>query len=72
MKHINDVWEFLDQFTTIETLEEAFGEIPNKFGSFEIINLETYLQDGIIEICNLYWDDPLGDYDEVYHSIKIK
>ena len=71
MKHIKDVWEFLDQFHTQKDLEKAFGEIPNKFGSFEIVNTETYKEDGFFEICNSYWDENVGDYDYDYHCVEI-
>ena len=72
MKHINDVWEFLDQFKTKEELEKAFGEIPNKFGCFEIINTKTYKEDGYFEICNSYWDERIGDYDYDYHYVEVE
>jgi hypothetical protein len=71
MKHISEVWEFLDQFHTKEDLEEAFGEIPNKFGSFEIVNDKTYEEDGYFEICNSYWDDNVGGYDYDYHTVEV-
>jgi len=71
MKHISEVWEFLDQFKTKEELEKAFGEIQNKFGSFEITNLSTAKEDGYFEICNSYWDENLGDYDYDYHCVEI-
>lgn len=69
--HIEDVWEFLDQFHTEEELEEAFGEIPNKFGSFDIVNRDTYEEEGLIEICNSYWNKNIGDYDYDYHCIEV-
>lgn len=72
MKHISEVWEFLDQFKTKEELEKAFGEIPNKFGSFEIINTKTYKEDGYFEICNSYWDENVGDYDYEYHTVEAE
>jgi len=71
MKHISEVWNYLDQFHTIDELEEAFGEIPNKFGSFEITNLKTYEEDGCFEICNSYWDEQLGDYEYDYHCVDL-
>lgn len=71
-KHINDVWEYLDQFKTVDELEEAFGEIPSKFGSFDIINKSTIEEDGRIEICNSYWDDNVGDYEYDYHTIEVE
>ena len=71
MKHINDVWEFLDQFHTVEEIEEAFGEIPTKFGSFEITNRTTCKEEGFIEICNSYWDSNFLEYDYDYHCIDI-
>ena len=71
MKHISEVWEFLDQFKTVEELEKAFGEIPSKFGSFEIINTETYEEDGYFEVCNSYWDENLGDYMHDYHCVEV-
>lgn len=71
MKHINDVWEYLDQFKTVEELEEAFGEVPSKFGGFDIVNRNTIEEDKCIEICNSYWDDNMGSYDYAYHCIYI-
>lgn len=70
-KHINDVWEYLDQFKTVEELEEAFGEIPSKFGGFDIINYNTIEEDERIEICNSYWDNNMGSYDYAYHTIEV-
>ena len=72
MKHINDVWNFLDQYHTVEELEEAFGEIPSKFGSFDIINKRTVEEDGFIEICNSYWDIEMLDYEYDYHTIELE
>ena len=71
-KHIHDCWEFFDQFQTLEELEEAFGEIPSKFGSFEVVNTSTYEQDGFFEICNSYWDDNCGCFDYAYHCVDIE
>lgn len=70
-KHINDVWEYLDQFKTVDELEEAFDEIPSKFGSFDIINKSTIEEDKRIEICNSYWDDNVGSYEYDYHTIEV-
>lgn len=70
-KHLNDVWDYLDQFTTVEDMEEALGEIPNKFGSFDIINGPTVEEDGFIEICNSFWDRHYGDYDYAYHTVML-
>lgn len=71
VEHINEVWEYLDQFKTPEELEEAFGEIPSKFGSFEVVNPNTYKEDGQIEICNSYWNTQYMDYDYDYHTILL-
>lgn len=70
-KHINDVWDYLDQFKTFEGLDEAFGVIPAKFGDFEIANLKSYEIDGYFEICNSYWDDNMSGYEYDYHTIEI-
>lgn len=70
-KHINDVWEYLDQFKTVDELEEAFGEIPSKFGSFDITNKDTIKEDGWIEVCNSYWDGNIGEYEYDYHTIEV-
>lgn len=72
MVHINDVWEFLDNYNTEEELEEAFGEIPSKFGSFDIVNKNTYEEDGYFEVCNSYWDNNLYDYNYSYHTVEYK
>ena len=72
MKHISEVWEFLDNFHTKKDLEKAFGEIPSKFGSFEIVNTQTYEEDGYFEICNSYWDENVGDYDYDYHTVEVE
>lgn len=69
--HISKVWDFLDMFKTVEELEEAFNEIPSKFGGFDIINRSTCEKEGMIEICNSYWDESVGDYDYDYHTIEI-
>lgn len=69
--HINDCWEFLDQFKTPEELEKAFGEILSKFGSFGVVNPNTYKEDGQIEICNSYWNTNYMDYDYDYHTIFL-
>jgi len=71
-KHINDCWDYLDQFKTKDELEEAFGEIPSKFGSFDIVNINTYKEDGCFEICNSYWDKDVGDYDYDYHCVNLE
>lgn len=71
-KHIDDCWNYLDQFKTEEELEEAFGEIPSKFGSFDIVNIGTYEEDGCFEICNSYWDKEVGDYDYDYHYVNLE
>lgn len=71
-KHINDIWNYLDQFKTIDEIEEAFGELPSKFGSFDIINKDTIKEDERIEICNSYWDDNLGGYEYDYHTIGLE
>ncbi len=72
MKHINEVWEFLDNFHTKKDLEKAFGEIPSKFGSFDIVNYKTYKEDGYFEICNSYFDENVGDYDYDYHTVEVE
>jgi hypothetical protein len=72
MKHISEVWEFLDNFHTKKDLEKAFGEIPSKFGSFDIVNDKTYEEDGYFEICNSYWDENVGDYDYTYHTVEVE
>lgn len=69
--HINDVWGYLDQLKTIDELESAFGEIPSKFGSFDITNRDTCEEDGYADICNSYWDDNSGGYDYDYHCVEI-
>ncbi len=71
MKHINEVWEFLDQFHTKEKLEKAFGEIPSKFGSFEIVNTQTYEEDGYFEICCSIWNDDYAGYEYDYHTVEV-
>ena len=69
--HINNVWNYLDQFHSINDLEIAFGNIPSKYGSFEIVNKDTYKEDGYFEICNSYWSNQYNDYQYDYHCIKI-
>ena len=71
-QHIDDVWKYLDNFHTKEELEKAFGEIPSKFGSFYIVNKETYKQDGQIIICNSYWDGNIAEQGEDLYSITVK
>ena len=70
--HVNDVWNYLDQFKDPDELEEAFGEIPNKFGSFEIINKDTYKEDKCIEIENQYYDKALGEFETDYHTVDLE
>lgn len=70
-KHINDVWNYLDQFKTVGEVQEAIGEIPNKFGGFDIMNEYTVEEDGFIEVCNSYWDIHYNDYDYCYHTIDL-
>ena len=72
MLHINDVWNYLDQFNTVAELEEAFGNIPTKFGYFEITNMSTYKEDGDVEICNSYWNDDVSGYEYDYHTIEVQ
>ena len=71
-EHISEVWDFLDNFKTPDEMEEAFGEIPRKFGSFDITNTSTYQKEGFIEICNSYFDENVGDYDYDYHTVVIE
>lgn len=70
--HINDVWDFLDNFKTVREMEEAFEEIPSKFGSFSIINEYEVTVDGCMEIENTYWDDHTGEYEYDYHTVNIR
>lgn len=70
--HIDEIWDYLDQFKTKEELEEAFGDIPSKFGSFEIVNWKTYKEEGYFELCNSYWDKNTNDFDYDYHCIYFK
>ena len=64
--HIDEVWEYLNQFKTTEELEKAFGDIPSKFGSFTITDEE---EDGF-EICNSYWDEAIGEQEEDFYWIE--
>lgn len=70
--HISKCCEYLDQFKTLEELKEHLEDLPSKFGSFEIINEDTYKEDGCFEICNSYWDENVGDYDYDYHTIPME
>lgn len=70
--HISEVWKYLDQFKTPNELESAFGEIPNKFGTFYIDNEMTYEEDGFIQLVNTYWDENVGDYFNDYNCISIE
>ena len=70
--HINDVWEFLDQFNTLEDLENACSEIPSKFGSFEVVNKDSYKDDGHFDICNSFWCDGINGYEYDYHCVDCE
>jgi len=72
MKNIEEVWNFLDQFHAQEELEKALRTIPSDFGSFEIINLETFKEDGHFEICNSFWDKIDNDYVYEYHCVEAQ
>lgn len=58
MKHISEVWDLLEKCKTEKELEEAIGEIPNKFGIF------TYerTDEDTITVTNDYYDKSLDDY----------
>lgn len=61
--HINDVEEFLQQSKGLKDLENRLGEIPNKFGDFEIIEVDK--ENNFITVRNIYYDKNLQSY-EIY------
>lgn len=58
MKHISEVWNLLEKCKTEEELDEAIGEIPNKFGVFtyERKNKNT------VTVTQDYYDKNLDEY----------
>ena len=58
MKHISEVQDLLESCKTEEELEDAIGEIPNKFGIFtyERKNKDT------ITVTQDYYDKNLDEY----------
>ena len=70
--YIDEIWDYLSQFKTKTELEEAFEDIPSKFGSFEIVNLQTYEEEGYFELCNSYWNKNTNEYDYDYHCVYFK
>lgn len=70
--HINDVWDYLDNAESLKDLNVRMGNIPNKFGTFDIINEESWKEDGCIEIVNAYYDDNIGEMQEEYHTVDVE
>ena len=75
---LNDVWNYIDSIKLVNDadesiliLDEAFKEIPAKFGGFEVINRSTAEEERRIEICNSYWNTNYMDYDYDYHTIIL-
>ena len=58
MKHISEVWDLLEKCKTEEELEEAIGEIPNKFGMFYVDRKSS----STVTVINTYYDEQLQDY----------
>lgn len=58
MKHILEVWALLNKCETEDELDDAIGEIPNKFGVFtwERKNKDT------VTVTQEYYDDGLEKY----------
>ena len=59
-KHINDCWSALADCKSIEELVKKMGEFPNKFGTWEISDMDN---DGI-EITNRYYDEQADSNEE--------
>ena len=69
--HISKCWQYLDQFKTLEELEDHLEDLPLKFGTFDITNEETAEQEGFAEVRNTYWDDNMCDWDYAYHTVLL-
>ena len=67
MKHISEVWALLEKCKTEEELEEAIGEIPNKFGNFSYERID----EDTVRVTNFYYDEGMDDCyeDEVDFDI---
>jgi hypothetical protein len=77
-KHIDDVWTYWDNIKlsanareSVAILDKACGEIPSKFGGFEVVNVSTAEEERMLEICNSYWNTNYMDYDYDYHTIFL-
>ena len=77
--HINDVKKYFSEAKSIDDLKERFGEIPNKFGNFSIINVDQNndeddedLKYVSVDICNSYYDKNLGDWEEYEFSVDFE
>ena len=67
-KHINACWNALAACKSIEALVKTMGEFPNKFGTWEISNMDG---DGI-EITNYYYDEQMesDEKDSEYYCFE--
>lgn len=65
MKHIREVWALFEKCTTEDELENAIGEIPNKFGIFtwKRKNKDT------VTVTQDYYDKELDEY--MWESVDI-
>lgn len=70
--HISQCWEYLEQFSTVEELKHHLGDLPSRFGKFEINSEQTVEEDVYIQICNTYYNRQIDDCDYDYHTIKLK
>lgn len=67
MKHISEVWNYLREAKTKDELEERIGDIPNKFGDWDIEKTE----DGRCRVINYYYDELCENWDEDCEDLDI-
>lgn len=56
-KHVNDIWDLLEQCETVDQISDVLDEIPSKFG----IWFYDVIDEGVIEVTNQWWDDNQED-----------
>lgn len=56
-KHVNDIWDTIEQCETLEEIEDVLDEIPRKFGTWFCDKIDN----GVVEVTNQWWDDDQQD-----------
>ena len=60
-KHVNDIWDTIEQCETREQIEDVLENIPRKFGEWWVDQTDEL--DGVIEleVTNQWWDEDQQD-----------